>query len=140
MEQVELLEVVEVIADNLAFPLRERKAVNGFSAADIASRVAKIAGELEIENLLKRKPKTLSLFQKQLVAIGRALMRPDVSPYEVGEDTAAQSSTDAAAELEDRIRRVVAAKEEQGAPTKRRLKEKTAPQPTTMHVISAGPW
>jgi len=67
------------IADNLAFPLRARKAVNGFSAADIASRVAKIAGELEIENLLKRKPKTLSLFQKQLVAIGRALMRPDVS-------------------------------------------------------------
>ena len=67
------------IADNLAFPLRARKAVNGFSAADIASRVAKIAGELGIENLLKRKPKTLSLFQKQLVAIGRALMRPDVS-------------------------------------------------------------
>lgn len=67
------------IADNLAFPLRARKAVNGFSAVDIASRVAKIAGELEIENLLKRKPKTLSLFQKQLVAIGRALMRPDVS-------------------------------------------------------------
>ena len=67
------------IADNLAFPLRARKAVNRFSAVDIASRVAKIAGELEIENLLKRKPKTLSLFQKQLVAIGRALMRPDVS-------------------------------------------------------------
>jgi glycerol transport system ATP-binding protein len=67
------------IADNLAFPLRARKAVNGFSAADIQSRVAKIAGELGIENLLKRKPKTLSLFQKQLVAIGRALMRPDVS-------------------------------------------------------------
>jgi glycerol transport system ATP-binding protein len=67
------------IADNLAFPLRARKAVNGFSAVDIASRVAKIAGELEIENLLKRKPKTLSLFQKQLVAIGRALRRPDVS-------------------------------------------------------------
>lgn len=67
------------IADNLAFPLRARQAVNGFSAADIASRVAQIAAELEITNLLKRKPKTLSLFQKQLVAIGRALMRPDVS-------------------------------------------------------------
>ncbi len=67
------------IADNLAFPLRARKADNGFSAADIQSRVAKIARELDIENLLKRKPKNLSLFQKQLVAIGRALMRPDVS-------------------------------------------------------------
>lgn len=67
------------VADNLAFPLRARKATNGFSASDIQARVAKIAGELDIESLLKRKPKTLSLFQKQLVAIGRALMRPNVS-------------------------------------------------------------
>lgn len=67
------------VADNLAFPLSARKADNGLSGSDIKARVAKIAGELDIEHLLKRKPKALSLFQKQLVAIGRALVRPDVS-------------------------------------------------------------
>ena len=38
-----------------------------------------IASELNITDQLGHKASQLSLFQKQLVAIGRALVRPDVS-------------------------------------------------------------
>ena len=63
------------VADNLAFPLRARK----FQATAIKQRVEVIASELNITDQLAHKASQLSLFQKQLVAIGRALVRPDVS-------------------------------------------------------------
>ncbi|MDP5052482.1 MAG: ABC transporter ATP-binding protein [Congregibacter sp.] len=63
------------VAENLAFPLKTRKT----SARLIADRVGYICSELEIEHLLKLKPAGLSLFQKQLVAVGKALVRPDLS-------------------------------------------------------------
>lgn len=63
------------VADNLGFPLRARK----FSAASIKTRVEQIASDLDISELLGFGATKLSLFQKQLVAIGRALVRPDVS-------------------------------------------------------------
>ena len=63
------------VADNLAFPLRARK-VHG---SVINERVEVIASELNITDQLGHKASQLSLFQKQLVAIGRALVRPDVS-------------------------------------------------------------
>lgn len=63
------------VADNLGFPLRARK----FSAASIQTRVEQIASDLNISDLLSSGATKLSLFQKQLVAIGRALVRPDVS-------------------------------------------------------------
>lgn len=63
------------VAENLAFPLKTRKA----PAKLIAERIAYICDELEIEALRQRKPAGLSLFEKQLVAVGKALIRPDVS-------------------------------------------------------------
>ena len=63
------------VAGNLGFPLVNR----GWSAAAVRRRVGEVAERLSIAALLVRKPKTLSLFEKQLVAIGRALVRPDVA-------------------------------------------------------------
>jgi len=63
------------VAGNLGFPLVNR----GWSAAAVRRRVGEVAELLSIAALLTRKPKRLSLFEKQLTAIGRALVRPDVA-------------------------------------------------------------
>ncbi|MFK8042364.1 ABC transporter ATP-binding protein [Congregibacter sp.] len=63
------------VAENLAFPLKTRKA----DAALIAERIDYICKELEIDGIRTQKPASLSLFQKQLVAVGKALVWPDVS-------------------------------------------------------------
>ncbi len=63
------------VSENLAFPLRARK----FEPVWIRQRVERIAAELGITQQLPLVAAQLSLFQKQLVAIGRALVRPDVS-------------------------------------------------------------
>ena len=63
------------VADNLAFPLRQRQ----FSRKQIDERIDYICAELEIEKLRSAKPRGLSLFEKQLVAVGKALARPDLS-------------------------------------------------------------
>ena len=63
------------VAGNLGFPLVNR----GWSAAAVRRRVGEVAELLSITGLLARKPKRLSLFEKQLTAIGRALVRPDVA-------------------------------------------------------------
>ncbi len=62
------------VAENLAFPLRTR----GYPQAQIKERVAYIAEELELEKRLDARSKALSLFEKQLTAVGKALVRPDV--------------------------------------------------------------
>lgn len=63
------------VLDNLAFPLR----CAGRRSREARRRAREIAGHLEIEALLSRRPARLSLFEKQLVAIGKALVRPDVA-------------------------------------------------------------
>ena len=63
------------VAENLAFPLKTRGACN----AEVAERVDYVACELSISELRGRKPGTLSLYEKQLVAVGKALVRADVS-------------------------------------------------------------
>lgn len=63
------------IAENLAFPLKTRETPPAF----VKERLDYICSELEIDELRSLKPKSLSLFQKQLVAVGKALVRPDVS-------------------------------------------------------------
>lgn len=63
------------VADNLAFPLRTR----GSTRANVDERIDYICEELTITGLRDRKPQSLSLFEKQLVAVGKALARPDVS-------------------------------------------------------------
>ncbi len=60
---------------NMAFGLELRK----FSKDEIEKRVINAAKVLDIEHLLKRKPKALSGGQRQRVALGRAMVRsPDV--------------------------------------------------------------
>jgi len=63
------------VAGNLEFPLKTRR----LPAAERRRRVTAIAEQLSIDALLDRKPASLSLFEKQLVAIGRALVRPEIS-------------------------------------------------------------
>ena len=63
------------VAENLAFPLRTR----GADAAKIRDRVDYLCDELSISELRDRKPRALSLFEKQLVAVGKALVLEDVS-------------------------------------------------------------
>jgi ABC-type sugar transport system ATPase subunit len=59
------------VADNLAFGLKMRK----LPKAEIQTKVANIARMLQLEPLLKRKPKQLSGGQRQRVALGRAMVR-----------------------------------------------------------------
>ncbi|MDA0994479.1 MAG: ABC transporter ATP-binding protein [Proteobacteria bacterium] len=63
------------VAENLAFPLKSR----GVAASQIAERVDYICDELAISPLREHKPGALSLFEKQLVAVGKALVRADLS-------------------------------------------------------------
>ncbi|MCP5181661.1 MAG: ABC transporter ATP-binding protein [Pseudomonadales bacterium] len=62
------------VLENLCFPLRNRK----WKPAAARERALAMAEELDVSPLLDRRPSTLTLFERQLVAIGRALVRPDV--------------------------------------------------------------
>ncbi|HEU5216465.1 MAG TPA: ATP-binding cassette domain-containing protein [Gaiellaceae bacterium] len=59
------------VFDNLAFGLRNYKVPK----AEIKRRVQEAADVLELQDLLKRKPKQLSGGQRQRVALGRAIVR-----------------------------------------------------------------
>ncbi len=59
------------VYDNMAFGLKLRK----FKKPEIRERVGEAAEILEIQDLLKRKPKQLSGGQRQRVALGRAIVR-----------------------------------------------------------------
>ena len=59
------------VEGNLSFGLKNAR----IPKDEIAERVARAAGILQIENLLQRKPSQLSGGQRQRVAIGRALVR-----------------------------------------------------------------
>jgi multiple sugar transport system ATP-binding protein len=59
------------VFDNLAFGLRNKRVPR----KEIAERVKHAAGILDLEPLLKRKPKQLSGGQRQRVALGRAIVR-----------------------------------------------------------------
>lgn len=63
------------VFDNLAFPLRNR----GVDKHKIASRVGEIAELLELEDNLTKKAKGLGADKKQLISLGRGLVRDDVS-------------------------------------------------------------
>lgn len=63
------------VIDILAFPLRNR----GWRRGAARQRAEEIAGRLELSAVLGRRAAALSLFQKQLVGIGRALVRPDIA-------------------------------------------------------------
>ena len=59
------------IAENIAYPLRVRKIARG----EIERRVAQVAGMLEIDRLLARRPRELSGGERQRVALARAVVR-----------------------------------------------------------------
>jgi len=63
------------VAENLAFPLRNRK----MPKAAIASRVTEIAALLELTADLKRRARGLTADAKQKISLGRGLVRADVS-------------------------------------------------------------
>jgi multiple sugar transport system ATP-binding protein len=59
------------VTENIAYPLRIRK----LSGEEIAKRVERVAGLLEIGTLLNRKPRDLSGGERQRVALARAIVR-----------------------------------------------------------------
>ncbi|MGD8414476.1 MAG: ATP-binding cassette domain-containing protein, partial [Candidatus Latescibacterota bacterium] len=59
------------VSENLSFGLRLRK----ISKARIVERVEEVARDLEIADLLNRRPRELSGGQRQRVALGRAIIR-----------------------------------------------------------------
>ncbi len=59
------------VADNIAFPLKQRR----MAKSEIRQRIDDVARLLGIEELLERRPRALSGGQRQRVAIGRALVR-----------------------------------------------------------------
>ena len=59
------------VFDNMAYGLK----IRGFGKAQIAERVGEAARILELQPLLKRKPRELSGGQRQRVAMGRAIVR-----------------------------------------------------------------
>jgi ABC-type sugar transport system ATPase subunit len=61
----------KTVRENLGFGLRMRKV----PAADISTRVQRVAASLQIQELLDRRPSQLSGGQRQRVALGRAIVR-----------------------------------------------------------------
>src|SRR5271169_6542932 len=59
------------VFDNMAYGLK----IRGLAKDDIAKRVHRAAGILQLEALLERKPRALSGGQRQRVAMGRAIVR-----------------------------------------------------------------
>lgn len=63
------------VAENLQVPMRS----SGLGASERSRRVAWLVAELGLEAVLQQKPARLSLFQKQLLSVGKALARKDVA-------------------------------------------------------------
>jgi len=63
------------VAENLAFPLRNRKVPQ----AQIDKRVGEIAEMLEMSGQLNQRAANLAADAKQKISLGRGLVRPDVS-------------------------------------------------------------
>jgi multiple sugar transport system ATP-binding protein len=59
------------VEENLAYPLHADR----LSKADIAQRVARVAGALDLKGVMRRKPHQLSEGEKQRVAVGRSIVR-----------------------------------------------------------------
>lgn len=67
------------VAENLAFPLRNRRGPLRLSAEEIRSRVNQAMTMLGLEALAKRKARDLSADDKQKISLGRGLVRTDVN-------------------------------------------------------------
>jgi glycerol transport system ATP-binding protein len=67
------------VAENLAFPLRNRRGVNRLSNTEIKSRVDDAIKMLGLEKLANQKARGLSADDKQKISLGRGLVRTDVN-------------------------------------------------------------
>lgn len=67
------------VAENLAFPLRNRRGASKLSSAEIERRVAEAIAMLGLEQLANRKARGLSADNKQKISLGRGLVRTDVN-------------------------------------------------------------
>jgi glycerol transport system ATP-binding protein len=63
------------VADNLAFPLRNRRV----PPAEVEKRVAEVAKMLDLLPILNKRARGLTADVKQKVSLGRGLVRPDVT-------------------------------------------------------------
>jgi glycerol transport system ATP-binding protein len=63
------------VAENLAFPLRNR----GLRGPAVDTKVKRIAEALELGPVLRRRASELTADQKQIVSLGRGLVRDDVA-------------------------------------------------------------
>lgn len=63
------------VFDNLAFPLRNRK----ISEGNVRKRVEEVAESLDLTSVLKNRAKGLTADFKQMISLGRGLVRNDVS-------------------------------------------------------------
>jgi len=63
------------VYDNLAFPLRNR----GWSADKVDQRVQEVARMLAVEDRLQQRARGLTADAKQIISLGRGLVRPDVA-------------------------------------------------------------
>ena len=59
------------VAENIGYPLR----IRNVAAPERARRVAEVAGALEVDHLLGRRPRQLSGGQRQRIALARAIVR-----------------------------------------------------------------
>ena len=67
------------VAENLAFPLRNRRGADKLGKAEINSRVAQAIEMLGLGALADRKARGLSADDKQKISLGRGLVRTDVN-------------------------------------------------------------
>lgn len=67
------------VAENLAFPLRNRRGINKLSTTDIKKRVDDAIVMLGLEHLAHKKARGLSADDKQKISLGRGLVRTDVN-------------------------------------------------------------
>jgi glycerol transport system ATP-binding protein len=67
------------VAENLAFPLRNRRGADKLSAAEIDTRVQQAITMLGLEALANRKASGLNADDKQKISLGRGLVRTDVN-------------------------------------------------------------
>lgn len=67
------------VAQNLAFPLRNRRGADKLTAGEIQERVQQAITMLGLESLANRKARGLSADDQQKISLGRGLVRTDVN-------------------------------------------------------------
>ena len=75
------------VEDNVKFPLRIKKLLE----PEVRERFERVCSLLELDSILKSKSKDLSLYQRQIVSIARAFVRPNLKAVFLDETLTALS-------------------------------------------------